>query len=172
MPKYVIDYSNTIIYKLCCKDTNITDIYIGKTTNFTNRKRDHKKSTINRNNYNFNVYKFIRSNGGWSNWDMIKIEIYKCDNALDASMRERYWIEELKPTLNIQIPLQTKPEYDKKNRENNKEIFKEKSKNDYERNKDRFKEKINCNCGSCFCIRERPRHERSKKHLDYINSIV
>ena len=28
-----VDYSKSVIYKLCCKDPTITDIYIGSTTN-------------------------------------------------------------------------------------------------------------------------------------------
>ena len=42
MPKDNIDYSNTIIYKIYCKDTSISDTYIGHTTNFLLRKQQHK----------------------------------------------------------------------------------------------------------------------------------
>ena len=38
MPKDVVDYSNTIIYKIYCKNEMVTDIYVGHTTNFTKRK--------------------------------------------------------------------------------------------------------------------------------------
>jgi hypothetical protein len=38
MPKNQTDYSKTIIYKLCCLDTDVKDIYIGHTTHFTSRK--------------------------------------------------------------------------------------------------------------------------------------
>ena len=41
MPRVEIDYSNTIIYKISCKDTSITDIYVGHTTNFIQRKHTH-----------------------------------------------------------------------------------------------------------------------------------
>jgi predicted GIY-YIG superfamily endonuclease len=34
------------MYKIVCKDLSITDVYVGSTTNFTNRKRDHKKAAI------------------------------------------------------------------------------------------------------------------------------
>ena len=36
MPKSQIEFSHTIIYKICCKDTNVNDIYVGNTTNFVN----------------------------------------------------------------------------------------------------------------------------------------
>ena len=42
MPKVDIDYSNTIIYKIHCKDSNVNEIYVGHTTNFTKRKNQHK----------------------------------------------------------------------------------------------------------------------------------
>ena len=42
MPKVEIDYTQTTIYKICCNDTAITDIYVGSTTNFANRKYGHK----------------------------------------------------------------------------------------------------------------------------------
>ena len=63
------NYENGLIYKLCCKDANITDIYVGSTTNFKQRKKEHKADCHNENNKNYNrpVYKFIRENGG--NWE-------------------------------------------------------------------------------------------------------
>ena len=42
MPKLSIDYSNSIIYKLCCRDVNVKEIYVGSTTNFRARKNQHK----------------------------------------------------------------------------------------------------------------------------------
>ena len=49
MPKVEIDYSNTIIYKITCKDPSITDVYVGHTTNFVQRKHCHKQSCNNNN---------------------------------------------------------------------------------------------------------------------------
>ena len=42
MPKTNIDYSNAIIYKIVCNNLNITDVYVGHTTQFTKRKNIHK----------------------------------------------------------------------------------------------------------------------------------
>ena len=47
MPKVEIDYSNTIIYKITCKDPLITDLYVGQTTNFVQRKHTHKQACGN-----------------------------------------------------------------------------------------------------------------------------
>lgn len=154
MPRTNIDYSNTSIYKLCCKDINITEVYVGHTTCMRRRKCQHKSTCYNETsrNYNFNVYQFIRDNGGFDNWDMIEIERYNAVDGYDATKRERYWIEELKATLNMVIPTRTQKEYRENNKEklnekhkkyyeNNKEIFKEYKKEYYENNKEYVKEK-------------------------------
>ncbi len=134
MPRTNIDYSNTIIYKICCKDiSSITEIYVGSTTDIRKRKWRHKSSCNNENTkiYNNNVYQFIRNNGGWSNWDMIEIEKYNAIDGYDATKRERYYIEELKATLNSYIPSRTQKEWC----EDNKEYIYEKRKNHYIENK-------------------------------------
>ena len=141
MPKVQKDYSQTIVYKLCCKDTTITDMYIGHTTNFNQRKHNHKKNCCNENskNYNLNVYKFIRNYGGWNNWSMIQLEEFNCNNSREAAVRERYWIDLLKPNLNCISPFTSKEEKNlqKKNwYEENKDYILHKVKQNYEENKE------------------------------------
>ena len=103
MPRCNVDYSKIIIYKLCCNDTNISQCYVGQTTNFKNRKNAHKKvcNNINGKRYDTYLYQFIRDNGGWNNWDMIPIEIYPCENSIQSKIREQYWKDNLKAELNI-----------------------------------------------------------------------
>jgi hypothetical protein len=120
MPRIAINYNDVIMYKIVCNDTNITDIYIGHTTNFTKRKAAHKSLS---NNSNLYVYQFIRDNGGWKNWNMIMIEKYPCSCKLDATKRERELLEELKATLNKQIPSQTAQEYYYKKIHNDIEFY-------------------------------------------------
>ena len=97
MPKENIDYSNTIIYKIFCKDENIKDFYIGHTTNFSQRKYAHKLAVKHNNS---KLCKFIRENGGWINWNMIELSKHNCKNSLDAKMIEYSYHKNLKPTLN------------------------------------------------------------------------
>ena len=92
-------YSNTIIYKIYCKDNNITDTYVGHTTNFLTRKESHKCECKNLNN-NSKIYKTIRENGGWNNWNMVEIAKYNCNNLLEARMKEQQHYEELNASLN------------------------------------------------------------------------
>ena len=119
MPRLPTDYSRTVMYKLCCLDQSINDIYIGQTTDFTKRKHKHKYCCCNENSkkYNSNVYQFIREHGGWDNWQMIQIEEYPCNNKREAEARETELMKELKSTLNSYQSFQTKEEkreYDNK----------------------------------------------------------
>lgn len=94
MPKEEIDYSNTIIYKICCKDSSIQDVYIGHTTNFTQRKYSHKLA-CNSSNNKLKIYNIIRQTGGWNNWDMIEIAKYNCNSHSDARIKQQIHIEQL-----------------------------------------------------------------------------
>ena len=122
MPKTIIDYSKTIIYKIVCNDLNITDLYVGHTTQFTKRKCGHKSkcNNLNSKSYNLIIYKTIRDNGGWENWSMIEIEKYNCNDSNEATARERHWYEILQAKLNSCCPYRSKGEYMQEYRENNK----------------------------------------------------
>jgi hypothetical protein len=142
MPKTQTDYSNTIIYKLCCKDTSILDIYIGHTTNFTKRKNQHKTSCCNDNDkkYNQYVYQFIRNNGCWENWSMIQIQQHNVKNKREAESTEHFWIEQLGAKLNTNKPYakcKEEPQIYKENwYEEKKDYILEKAKQTYQENKE------------------------------------
>ena len=112
MPLNEIDYSKTMFYRLVCKDLEVSDFYIGHTTDFKSRKNKHRKNCKNPNNPNFNayLYRVIRENGDIENWDMVLIETLKCENRLEALKRERELIEQMKPTLNQLRPYRTEEE--------------------------------------------------------------
>ena len=100
------DYSKSCIYKIACKDANIEDIYVGSTCNFIKRRCQHKCVCNNPNvkEYNYYVYRFIRSHGGWQNWDIYIIEQFSCNTKMQKEQVERGWVEQLKPTLNTNVP--------------------------------------------------------------------
>ena len=110
MPKDNIDYSNTIIYKIYCNNDTITDTYVGHTTNFYVRKYQHKNSCNNSKNV-LKIYKTIRENGGWGNWNMIEIAKYNCKDSTEARIKEQQHYEELKSTLNSCPPYVDKKKY-------------------------------------------------------------
>jgi len=138
MPLTAIDYSHTFIYKLCCKDPTITDIYIGHTTNVVKRKQRHKYCCNNSSckDYTNYVYQFIRNTGGWCNWDMVVLVELNCNDKYETERNESKYIEELQTTLNKQIPTRTDKEY----YEQNKDKIIEQQKEYYEQNKDKIAE--------------------------------
>ena len=110
MPKDNIDYSNTIIYKIYCIDEAITDTYVGHTTQFIQRKHHHKSSCNNSKNV-LKIYKTIRENGGWDNWNMIELAKYNCKDSTEARIKEQQHYEELNSTLNSCPPYVDKQKY-------------------------------------------------------------
>ena len=153
----MVNYNNALIYKLCCKDTNIKEVYIGSTCNFRRRKCQHKSCCISSKSksYNMVVYEFIRKNGGWDNWDMVLIEKVICNDKLELKQKERVHIEKTLNNLNRVLPSRTQKEWVNDNREhiNN-------------RNKNK---KLNCDCGSIIPSYRYKRHCQSKNHIKYIN---
>ena len=109
MPKVEIDYSNTIIYKITCKDDNINDVYVGHTTNFVQRKHAHKISCTNikSSNHTCRLYEVIRNNGGWDNWKMEIINFFNCKDHYEARKKEQEYFILLKATLNSIEPVRS-----------------------------------------------------------------
>ena len=52
--------------------------------------------------------------------------------------------------------------------ENNKEKINKQRKNYYEKNKDHYREKHKCGCGGCYTTDNKSQHNKTKKHLKYI----
>jgi hypothetical protein len=156
MPKKNINYQNTIIYVIKCRNNEILEEYIGSTTVFKVRKYTHKSDCNNilSKHYNYKIYEFIRENGGWDNWIMLEIEKYPCKDGNEARKREEEIRIERKSNLNSIKAFggESKEEYHKNYREENKERIKkwfeenknklaEKSKEYREKNKDKLIEK-------------------------------
>ena len=198
MPRVAIDYSNTVFYKIYCKDERITDIYIGHTTNFIKRKNTHK-SLID--NYDPNndqpVYKKIRSCGGWNNWNMVEIEKCECVDRSHALKKELEYTLILKANLNSkpQINLKSK-EFDcqkcnskfinfldynnhlmdcqKKVIEDHKRVFSSNVRNSIEENVIKASPKFyckHCNYGT-ECVKDYNKHMKTKKHEKNITNTT
>ena len=107
MPKTDIDYTNTIIYKITCKNPTVTDVYVGHTTNFVQRKHAHKQSCTNTKsrNYKCKLYDVIRNNNGWDNWNMEIVNFFNCKDNYEARQKEQEYFILLNATLNSIEPL-------------------------------------------------------------------
>tara|TARA_B110000046_G_C12785928_1_gene311011 strand:+ start:108 stop:653 length:546 start_codon:yes stop_codon:yes gene_type:complete len=177
MPKTKVDYSKTSIYKLVHKnDFSNESIYIGSTSNFVNRRYQHKHSCVNENNNHHNepMYNHIRENGGWDNWIMVELEKYPCNDKREAETRERYWIELCKSSLNKKIPTRSKQEYEQINKETLSQIRKEYQKEYNIQNMSRIKEireqKVKCECGCEVAKYKLSRHQQTAKHIKFIST--
>ena len=106
------DYSKCVIYKIVSKDKEIQDLYIGHTCNFYGRKALHKHHSTRKNT---KIYSFIKENGGFDKFEMIVLEEYPCKSRLEATTKERMYIELYKPSLNNNLPHQTYKELRNKN---------------------------------------------------------
>ena len=122
MPRKAIDYSKACIYKICCLDAEIEDIYVGSTTDLVKRRSAHKAACNDPKSkkYDYHAYKFIREQGGWENWEVVLVERFQCDNSEDLFQREREVFDQLKPTLNNRRPKTTVAERKEGNREASK----------------------------------------------------
>jgi hypothetical protein len=170
MPRQPLNYQNTIIYKIVCKDLSIDYIYVGHTTSFTHRKREHKSRCNN--SYPFLLYTKINENGGWDNWEMIEIEKYSCNDANEARARERYWYEELNAKLNTRCPT-IDIEKDKKRAKiylsnYNKNLTDEQKQSKREYNKEYKQQTYICDCGIEVKNGSKWKHIKTIKHLQNI----
>jgi hypothetical protein len=126
MPKHSVNYNNTVIYKIVCRDLSVKDVYVGHTTDFKNRKNQHKTICNREKEDNISKkYDFIRNHGGWENWEMVEIEKYPCNDSNEATARERYYCELLNSTLNTNRPRGNTTNARQRHYDNNKQLYKE-----------------------------------------------
>ncbi len=88
------------------------------------------------------------------------------DNEREA--KEREFIDLLKPALNKQKPTRTPKEYYKDHKEEIIDNVKKYRDENKEEIKQRKQTLMTCECGSEFRKADKCRHERSKKHLNFI----
>ena len=157
------------VYKLFNRDC--PEFYIGSTTNMRLRKNRHKYDCNKENgkHYNLKVYHYIRSNGGYDAGQYEILEhIRNSINTKELHGVERKYIEQLKPSLNVQKPNRTKAQWHQDNRESllsNKAQY-------YQDNKESIntkqKQKFECACGGKYTTSHKARHMKSNKHKSFI----
>lgn len=188
------------IYVIDCFDTE--DLYVGSTTNFDSRKRQHKSNCSNEKckEYNFKLYQTIREYGNWDNWAIFSIEEEIQIDKLKE--REQFYIDTLEPSLNKKKALLTKEakkerdkERNKKNYEENKQqirqekreymaqkrkenpqIFIERQQKYRLKHQDKLNEnqkhQIECDCGELIAYRNKARHSKTQKHIKLMENKI
>ncbi len=164
------DYQTAKIYSI--RSPNNEKYYIGSTTQqLCRRLAQHKVKTNS-----CSSKEIINSGGAY----IELIENYSCNNKEELNKREGEIIRQFKDSIiNKQIPLRTKQEYnidnkDRKNersrkwKHNNKDKI-NKYNNEYK--KEYNKKEFKCECGSITNLSHKSRHEKTIKHINYINNI-
>ena len=183
-------YENACIYKIKHnEDYDDENIYIGSTCDIIKRRNKHKTRCNNENDKSHNVplYQYIRDNGGWDAFVLIKIHDYKCNSKSELEIEERKMIDMLKPKLNKIIPTRSHKEWcednkevlaekSKEYKEANKQVILEKAKQYNRANKDiiseKRKEKCKCDiCGAEVRKSDLSQHKRTKKCLSVKNNV-
>ena len=175
------DFSNSVIYKIVCKDSSIREKYIGHTTNFNNRMGKHKSNCncVTRPEYNFPVYKFIRDHGGWDNWEMVELYKYPCVNIQEIKDEEGRAYNRFVcyfDMLNDKDPSRNKAEYNKQFREENREEINEWHRDQY--NTITKFNNVRCDCGITVIEKSlkrhmgKPRHTKRMKKLEEVRTIL
>ena len=186
------------VYKII--NTKIEDFYIGSTRNTVRRFTDHKRNCRLEKNRNYNIpfYCHLREIG-IENTSLYILETINSINKIELLKRERYWIEELKPSLNRCIPYRTEEEnksrvkkWHTENKEHIKEYKaelykkniiqeKEKSKIYYDLHKQEAIERVKqsranseiiiCECGSSVKKVVLYAHIKTQKHKKYMSTL-
>jgi hypothetical protein len=178
-----MNYNQARIYKITCNLPTINEIYIGSTADYENRciKHRHDCYNVNSNNYSCKVYNYIRANGGFGNFTIDVIEHYPCVNKTAMRIREQYWINEYKPTLNTNRAYRTDEElkedikqyrtnnkdyfnqYNNQYRTTNLEYFKQYRTANKEQLRSKAKQVIQCShCDKTYTKQNKTHHQKSK----------
>jgi len=177
----MVKYENGKIYKLV--DNTNGNIYIGSTAEplLARRLAKHKNNykTYLHKKYHFLTSFIIMEN---QDYDIVLIENFPCSSKDELHARERFFIESL-DCVNKQRPGRTHKEhyldnrerileYSKQYRIKNKERISEYNKQPEQRVKINLRQRriVDCPCGKNFSYGHRSRHEKSKRHQNYINN--
>lgn len=122
-----------VIYHIKCKTETVLDSYIGVTLGFKSRMNKHRYDSIHSDR---KLYKSIKNNGGWDNWDKSVLAVVpNWTNKKQYREIEKSFICLYKPNCNKNIPNRTCKEYQKANPEKMKQYNLKYAKN----NKDKIR---------------------------------
>lgn len=161
MPK-TVDYSKTIIYTITCADPLIQDVYVGHTTNFTQRKHFHKQRCHMTPNAN-KLYSTINATGGWEYWKMTAIMVCACANKREAIKEEKTYAKEVGATLNEYLITVLNVVLDQGEQDDTNEVISGLTTG----------KKYECACGKHYTVSSGLwRHKQICKYLKEIASVV
>jgi len=163
------------IYKIYRLDNDL--IYVGSTRDMIDRKRRHLTDcyNINSSKYNTKIYKTIRENNGFENWNMDIMDVLENATKKEAEIQEEFYRNKLNASLNSRKASRgdiTISEYHKQYQRDNKKHIVENKKQYYINNREKLRakqdEKFDCNCGGKFTYTHKLRHLKTIKHKTYL----
>ena len=165
------NFTNSIIYHIRHMESKEV-VYVGSTTNFSQRKTKHKYNCNHEGKecFTYPIYSHIRDNGGFDCFEVIPIQSLKLENKTQLLIAEQEEIDKHQTLVNgrkAHVTIEEKridhiestkkwseahkaeyKQYQKKYREANQDYHKEKSKTYYQSNKaeiiEKYKQKIEC----------------------------
>lgn len=123
-------YAKGKIYRLV--NSVDDEFYVGSTCD-TLPKRFHGHKQMAKKKISRRVYVHLNEIG-WDNVSIVLVEMYPCGSKMELERRERQVIDELKPSLNKNLPTRTDAEY----RQDNREERLTKKKEYYQQTKDKW----------------------------------
>ncbi len=136
------------IYVIRSRDPNDTsqNFYIGSTKDLKQRSTNHRTNckNTNRHDYDYKVYEYIRSMGGYDNFIMYPLAEIEYKDNNDLRNIEQKYIDLYKPALNGRNAV-----LDLEERNVSRE----------------------CECGGKYSKKHRNEHFQTKKHLKYVLSL-
>jgi len=194
-----MDYKNSKIYVIRnhCNDF----VYVGSTTQSLSKRFSwHKADMKKKNKQNIQIYKAYNELG-MENFYIELLELYPCSCRDELNKKEGEYIRKFDSYNNGYngcIAGRSNKEYREEEKEKIKKYYednKEKIKDNYEKNKkdilnkrkvyrelnkqkiklydqERNKIKYSCECGGKYAKKNKKRHYKSKKHLDFIKKII
>ena len=156
----MVNYNEGKIYFIGSKYTD--KIYVGSTCLKLNQR-----FICHKNHYKLNYKQSSNKILKYNDCQIYLLEKVKCNNKKELCEKERYYIE-LFDTVNKQIPNRTKKEYEKEYYHNNKEKKEKYKKQYYQNNKEKLNKSFQCECGGSYVLRNKKRHYKSIKHINYV----
>ena len=162
----MVNYNNSKIYKITSIHTE--ECYVGSTTakrlcqRLAEHKSKYKRYLNGKDKGTYTAFKILK----YGDYRIELIETYPCNSKDELHKKEREYIKSLN-CVNKSIPLRTRKEHYKDNREKELKYSKER----YQLVKDKKNKKYNCPCGGRYASFNKKPHLKTKKHLKYLGNI-
>jgi len=168
------DFSNSVIYHIRHMESKEI-VYVGSTTNFSQRKGKHKYECNHeeRKDFTIPIYCHIRDNGGFGCFEVIPIKSLKLENKTELLIAEQEELDKHQTLVNrnkAHSPIEERKQCDKQYYQDHKEVIAENKKLYYQEHKEKKRQPVKCPiCNSTVTRDCLKRHQRTKKCQEYLN---